>query len=108
MNLKEKVEAVLTEVYHGLHHLPNKLKDHKHCFELNHHGDLATWDFNTLTVLVLAAHQHCVRVEISSSGPGMVKILFHDRYRGDSDSRHWDIHPTIDEAVKSYKNKWGH
>jgi hypothetical protein len=105
MNLEEKVKAVLNEVYDGLHHLPNKLKDHKFYFELNHYGDLSTWDFNRLTVLVLAAHEHCVRVEISSSGPGMVKLLFHDRNRT---GKGWDSHPTIEEALKNYRNKWGH
>ncbi len=100
MTLKEKVEAVLDEVYNGLHHLPNKLKDHGHYFELNHYGDLATFDFSQLTILVLAAHKYCVRVSVKSSGRGLVKLLFHDRKREGSMSQR---HPTIEDAIEQYR-----
>ena len=100
MELKEKVEAVLNDVYHGLHHLPNKLKDRGYCFELNHYGDLATFDFNELTILVLAAHKYCVRVSINPSGRGLVKLLFHDRKR---EGGFTERHPTIEDAIKIYR-----
>ena len=99
MNFKEKVEAVLDEVYNGLHHLPNKLKDCGHCFELNHYGDLATYDFSQLTILVFAAHKYCVRVSISQSGRGLVKLLFHNREREGSMSQR---HPSLEDAIKAY------
>ncbi len=99
MILKEKVEAVLGEVYNGLHHLPNKLKDRGHYFELNHYGDLATFDFSQLTTLVFAAHRYCVRVSVNSSGRGLVKLLFHDRNREGGMSQR---HPSLEDAVKTY------
>ncbi len=100
MTFREKVEAVLDEVYCGLHHLPNKLKDCGHWFELNHYGDLATFDFNQLTILVFAAHKYCVRVSVNQSGRGMIKLLFHNREREGGISQR---HPTLDGAIEQYK-----
>lgn len=71
-------KQVLAHWAGGSHHLPTV-----HLFGagvcINFLGDLATFDFDRLTRLVLAAHRWAVRIEIASSGPGMVKIIAHRR-----------------------------
>lgn len=55
--------------------------------------DLATHDFDRLTRLVLAAHAHCVRVEIEPCSPQAVRIIFWPR---DHDAKeNMSRHPTL-------------
>jgi hypothetical protein len=81
----------------GYHHLPTV-----HQFGtgvcVNFTGDLSTHDFNRLTMLVLLAHRYAVRVEIASSGPGMVKIIAHRRKHGvRKNLRSFEYHPNLEE-----------
>lgn len=64
--------------------------------DLNH---MATVDFDGLTRLVFLAHALCVRVELHSSGPHMVKLFFSERKRG---THRITSHPTLDEAVAKF------
>ena len=99
-----RAERLLNRVFRGLHHCP-KIKKQGGDFpwwEINPYGDLATYDLDTLTRLVIAAHDECVRAEISSSGPRRVRVLLHPRYgrEGDFSKRH----PTIEQAILNYRN----
>lgn len=104
----ERLSKVLEITFCGLHHLTGKIykyyegTDYER-WEYNHWGDLSTFDFNTLTALVIAAHDQCVRVSIQSSGPKMVKIVLFPRFtrKGCNTQRH----PTIDEAI-SYMRRY--
>ncbi|MBA3826199.1 MAG: hypothetical protein H0X24_20150 [Ktedonobacterales bacterium] len=64
--------------------------------DLNH---MATVDFDGLTRLVFLAHTLCVRVELHSSGPGLIKLFFSERQRGDD---RWTCHPTLNDAVATF------
>lgn len=53
---------------------------------------IATTDFNELTRLVVAAHRHLVRVQISGKAKGRVQIMLHARQaEGRSNERHPDL-----------------
>lgn len=62
---------------------------------------LATWDFDHLTRLVIAAHDECVRIDLDPRGPGYMRILMHPRQReGAMATRH----PTIEQAIENYRS----
>lgn len=104
-----RAEAVLACAFHGIHHCPTIKKKGDADFqrwETNHSGDLATFDFDGLTRLVIAAHFYCVRVSVRSSGPGMIKILIHNR-KGRTGSLFSVRHATMTEALETINPlKW--
>lgn len=72
----------------GHHHLP-KIYECGAGVCVNFSGDLATWDSNKLTNLVLVAHRYLVRIEIASSGLGRLKVIAHRRKaEGSMSQRH--------------------
>ena len=99
-SLQQKVIRVLSFAYRGEHHIPGKIREPsgKLYYEVNVPHGLSTCDFDILTRLVIGCHQVCVRMEICASGPGLLKLRFHDRTaRG---GLIWDCHPTMETAVK--------
>ena len=93
----------LAVVRGGYHHL-NKIKE---CgprgVEMSVHAGLSTFDDNLLTRIVLVAHRMGVRIEIGSSGPGMVKLMAHARYTNDDKEcglHFWERHPSLDHLAK--------
>ncbi|MHC4647452.1 MAG: hypothetical protein ACYTBJ_18335 [Planctomycetota bacterium] len=102
-----KALFILGEVRGGLHHMrfPEKKSrdpgfwNNSSWFEYSWYGDLATYDFNKLTHLVLLSHEHCVRIAIQPLNFRYVRLLFHTRTRsGDITERH----PTIEKAIESH------
>lgn len=60
-------------------------------------GRLSTVDADDLTRLVVAAHDHAIRVSIEPCNPRYLRILFHPRHR---DHGHvYGRHPSIDGAI---------
>ncbi len=57
---------------------------------------LATFDFDGLTSLVLGAHEHCIRVEIT---PCNMQRLYVDMHPRERDGRLYQRHPTIEQAI---------
>lgn len=69
--------------------------------------ELATWDFNQLTMLVLLCHEARIR---GSIGPGMreLQISLHERtHIKNPKPNKWDdyghIHPNLEEVVKYFR-----
>lgn len=89
---------LLCESFGGSWHLPENLYSCGQGIKINYRGHLATFDNNTLTRLVVLAHDRCVRVEIAPAGPSCVAIKLHARRcrEGDSMVRH----PTMEKAVE--------
>ena len=63
-------------------------------------GELATYDFNLLTRLVVMCHDLCIRVSVSPHGPKHLQLMFHPRQREGGMS---DRHPTIEEHIKTIR-----
>jgi hypothetical protein len=62
--------------------------------------DLATFDFDHLTYLVIAAHEHCVRISIMPATFRHLRITMSLREReGGMSARH----PTIDQAIEDFR-----
>lgn len=97
----EEAEKFFSEFYRGSHHIPG----HKvHQFGLgwmvkHDRGDLATWDYNDLTRLVLMGHYYCYRVSVDTHGPRALKICIWKRQR---EGKMCERHPTIEAAIESF------
>lgn len=94
-NEQQQCIAMLEEWACGAHHL-SKVYEFGNGVCVNYSGDLSTHDFDRLTRLVLLAHRDAVRIEISSSGPGMVKIIAHKRKHGArKQMKSYEWHPSL-------------
>jgi hypothetical protein len=97
---------VLDIAFGGLHHLPEEPTVHNRYVECVVVSGLSTFDFNSLTALVIMAHEECVRLEIFGSGLYRLKLLLHPR-KG-REGIMFERHPTIEEAVfavREYKKE---
>ena len=62
--------------------------------------DLATWDFNQLTMLVFLCHEARIRCEIEAVAPHVMRLSFWQRGEdGNMSTRH----PNLAEAVESFQ-----
>lgn len=58
---------------------------------------LATFDFDHMTKLVIAAHRHCVRVEVEPCNPQYIRVTFWPR---DPDATAmFERHPTLADLI---------
>lgn len=97
---------LLGDLYAGIYHLSRKSLtkvewNNPTWVQIIIYGDLSTFDFDTLTRLVVLAHDRCIRVEISGVGPGYIKIGFSPRAGRDGPVH--SRHPTIEDAVASIR-----
>lgn len=64
-------------------------------------GDLSTWDWDQLTNLVLYAHAHRVRVELSGASPRHLRVCLHAREAtGSTTERHAGLVELAEMAMK--------
>lgn len=96
---------VLAVYARGHHHLP-KVTKWGGGVAINWNGDLATFDFDGLTRLVLLAHANAVRIEIKSSGPGLVKICASRRKPNADGLSMWERHPTAADLIAMASKNW--
>lgn len=99
--LREKTERVLAVAYFGLHNVPGKIVDHGHRIEVCVPAQLATYDFDNLTRLVITAHDECVRLQVTAGPPRRLKLMFHDRK--DRTGAMHERHPTLESAMESIR-----
>lgn len=100
---EERAKAMLSRVFGGLHHV-SSLKVSSREVTCIHHGDLATYDWDQLTRLVLAAHEYCLRVCIRQGGVGSVKVVVHPRINRDGCPMS-ERHPTLEQAIERYNRR---
>lgn len=100
---REQATDFFAELFYGKHHIPpGGVHQYDTGWCVNYYGDLATYDSDMLTRLVLLAHDKIVRAAIEQSGPRMVKICIWGR--ANRDGKHcWERHPTIEEALGEWR-----
>ena len=89
---------LLIRLFMGEHHLAGKIEPWG--FGIRHivnNPQLATFDFNRLTRLVLLAHEMCIRAEINPHAFKYLSIALHKRHRRNGSI--FERHPTIEEAI---------
>jgi len=88
--------AVLSDIFNGEHHIPGKIDDGCFYLSVRYRGAMATYDFDELTRLVISAHEHAVRVQLSGQPPNYLRIMLHPRDRDGVMSKR---HPTLAQAI---------
>jgi hypothetical protein len=101
-----EVLCALGPLYCLEHHLVGKRTDRFELLQPNglavrFRGDLATFDADALTRLVVRAHAKCVRVAISPSSKWSVWVILHAR-KPDG-VNFYDRHPTLADALERYQ-----
>ena len=91
---------MLADLFGGDHHLTN-VRPFGIGIEMNHRGELATFDYNLLSRAVFMAHDRSIRFAVSSSGPGMIKLILHKRHMREGNM--CQRHPTLAKAIAQYK-----
>lgn len=94
--------GVLVEVFCGAHHVP-PVAAHGDGIRVSTFQDLSTFDFDRLTRLVFAAHDHCVRVSVLPSSPKHVGIALWKRKN--RDGFFYDRHPSLETAVAKWRSQ---
>lgn len=99
---KEEATAFFAEFYQGEHHIPKGgVKEFGYGWMVEHdRGELATYDGNSLTRLVLMAHEKCIRVGVSPLGKTTLEIAIWKRQREGCMS---ERHPTLEQAIESFR-----
>ena len=98
MTITERYTAVIDMVFGGRHHVDVKEESERH-LRLNASGTFATFDFDELTRMVLAAHKYAIRVQVQQGGPGMMRVYLHPRLRkGAMNARHPDLFQLIEKC----------
>jgi hypothetical protein len=97
--VEKRCEELLSRVYFGIHHVPywEKRKEWGSGLKVTVPNSLASYDFDYLTRLVVAAHDLCIRVQVTPAGPKQLSIEMHPR--SGREGKTWDRHPTIEDAV---------
>lgn len=99
---KEEATAFFSELYYGEHHIPkHQVLEFGYGWMVKHdRGDLATWDYNELTRLVLMAHDKCIRVSVNPISKTVIGIAIWKRLREGSMS---ERHPTLEQAIEKFR-----
>jgi hypothetical protein len=87
--------------FFGEHHIPGKLRPWGDGWYVRTHADLSTFDFDGLSRLVFLAHDRCVRVEVTASGPGHLAIAITKRVR---EGAMYERHPTLEHAIALFRS----
>jgi len=91
----QRINDAISYVFFGLHNAPkrHKVNSHYEAVAVNTMHDLATFDSDKLTRIVIASHRYCVRISVEQSGPHRVKLIFWARQSrtGGFASRHPDL-----------------
>jgi hypothetical protein len=99
---EERAQAIVNKVWGGDHHLRKLIKhEGKYPYwEITPNGQLSTYDFNGLTLLVLAAHEYAIRASVEPHTFSTLKVKLWCRQRDGA----WDVrHPTIERAIGSFR-----
>jgi hypothetical protein len=101
-SFRKRASRVIDITFGGEHHVCSlKWIDHTltpYC-EFRVYGELASWDYDGLTRLVVAAHDECVRAAVV---PKMrdLGVILSDRVRNHADSPLMLAHPTLEDHLK--------
>lgn len=101
-----RVADILGDCFAGIYHLDQGALSrvewsNEHYIEFVYYGELATWDFNYLTRLVLLAHQRHVRIGVEGCGPKLMRFIFHPRLPAGQGGT-FDSHPTIEKQIEYF------
>ncbi len=105
---EERAKAFFSEFYGGEHHLPRGgiKKGGWACYSVKHHqADMATFDYDELTRLVLLAHDWCMRVSVSAGRTGGHDVLTIRIWQREREGGIAKRHPTIEQVLEGWRER---
>lgn len=96
------VADLLGWLFQGIYHIEHVVrkvewnKEQLITVKIGNEANLATYDFNRLTMLVLICHHMAIRCEICPCNPSLLTLKFSRRQRSDDG---FTKHPTIEESI---------
>lgn len=93
----EKIELFIDYVFGGLHHT-HLVELKEVCYYIKFWDNLATWDGNKLTKIVVAAHDLGLRVDAEPSGMRGMRLMIHNR--ASREGREMERHPTLEQHLE--------
>lgn len=96
-DLGKRVAYIIGVAGRGIYNAPIRVEkidwSNNRFIEVKWRGEIATWDFNQLTLLVALCHYYCIRMSIEGIGPGYMRMFFHQRKgrEGGMAERHPDM-----------------
>lgn len=102
-NVADLLDAMFAGIYHIDHGALSRVDwSNEHFILLNlSNRNLATYDGNLLTALVVLSHDRCIRVEVNPASPSSLQLLFHPRER--AANRVAQRMPTLEEHVEALR-----
>jgi len=95
---------MFADVVGGFHHVSGNFQPHGRGIKVSTYaGGWATWDYESLTRLVILGHDRMIRVELRPSGPRMVGFGLFKRHSREGAMHEW--HPTIEQAIERNRPK---
>ena len=104
------VANFLGDVFLGIYHMnytslsKADWSDERH-IEVVVGADMATYDNDVLTRIVVLAHDRMLRVELRGLAPGYVKLTFHRRLK--REGQLWERMPTLEEHTEALRAHYG-
>ena len=90
-------------IYHIEQHLDSADWSNTRWIEIRLPGQLATFDGDVLTVLVVLCHDKAIRCEINPRSNSYLTLRFHQRAREGS---MFERHPTLEDHVKKIREHY--
>jgi len=105
--LGRTVANLLGDLFFGIYHMnTTSLRkvdwSDSHCISVTVDTELATFDSDALTRLVVLCHDRMIRCSVQGLAPGYVRLMFHQRHKRDEGSR-WERHPTLEAAAEQIR-----
>lgn len=91
--------------YRGHHHIPGDLNEWGTGWAVYTNDELSTWDWDSMTRLVVMAHDNHVRVSFVPKGMSKAYLVIHPRPKGVRMSEHPDLDWNVERIrgqLKSY------
>lgn len=107
MTFEERAQWVVDAAWRGAYHCDGWRRRQPFgrgvVFSVRAGGDFASFDGDTLTRLLFAAHDACVRVEIGGANYQFIKVYLHPRES--REGRVFSRHPSIRGAFKEWRKR---
>jgi hypothetical protein len=98
---QDEASDFFAEIFGGRHYVPPILKKYGEGWKITCGRNLATFDGNLLTRIVLLAHEKCIRVEVVPVNFGLLGIIVHKRQL--NSTKLFERHPTIEQAIEEFR-----
>lgn len=106
---KDFARWFLALYFRGEHHIPGPIKEWGAGFAVSMTNEVATWDFDGMTRLVVMAHDNHVRASLVPKGMSRTYLVIHPRPRGNGASDHPKLDWNVDRIrgqLKAYDEKY--